>query len=130
MKSWMGQIGRFGMVGVTAVAIDFICYRGFLFLGLPVGLSKAMSFILGAIFGYIANRNWTFATRTTRFSIPLFTMLYLVTLGLNVGINDMVIRNLGRGEIGVMIGFLTATGVSATANFLGLKFLVFAQTRQ
>ncbi len=53
----------------------------------------------------------------------------MTTLAVNVAVNAGVVWLLGAGRLGLVAGFLVATGLSATLNFLGMKFLVFSRPR-
>jgi len=108
------------------VAIDFVVYQLLLMVDVPTAVAKSMSFITGTIFAYAANRLWTFdraAGGSTVFG--LFVILYIATLTINVGVNSTMILLLDEGQTGRLIGFLTATGFSATLNFIGMKTIVF-----
>ena len=120
----------FLVVGSITVGIDLLTYRILLWLGVEIWISKTISFITGTIFAYFSNKIWTFdrAEGGTKRAAG-FLVLYGTTLLLNVLVNALVIHILGRGEVGLALGFLAATGTSATLNFLGMKFLVFRPTR-
>ena len=53
--------------------------------------------------------------------------LYLSTLLTNVGVNQIVFEAVPPGERGQLFAFLVATSVSATLNFLGMKYIVFRE---
>jgi len=55
----------------------------------------------------------------------MFIGLYVATLAINVGINSAVIAVLKESEIVLALGFLAATGTSATLNFAGMRSIVF-----
>jgi putative flippase GtrA len=120
------QVQRFLIVGFTTVAIDFAVYRSLLALDTPTALAKGIGFIAGTVFAYFANRLWTFdRARGRRDVFTLFLGLYLSTLAINVGVNNGVIAILEDAEIGLLLGFLVATGTSATLNFVGMRMIVF-----
>ena len=56
-------------------------------------------------------------------------MVYLVSLGLNVSVNALVIAGSKMAGLdrtsSLALGFLAATAVSAASNFLGMKQFVF-----
>ncbi|WP_083214372.1 GtrA family protein [Burkholderia stabilis] len=116
----------FLIVGTLTVAIDFLCYMLLLSVGVQYAFAKAVGFVAGTVFAYFANRWWTFGHRQhAPGSVFRFVMLYMLTLGGNVLINHFVLLIVGQGEWAVRIAFLTATGVSAALNFLGMRFFVF-----
>lgn len=119
------QLVRFFAVGIMAVAIDFACYRLLLALGMAVAPAKAMGFLAGAVFAYVVNRDWTFQAAGGAAVLVRFTLLYLASLGSNVAVNTGVLSVFPASETVRTLAFLTATFVSASINFVGMKFLVF-----
>ena len=120
------QLQRFLIVGFTTVAIDLAVYRILLLLDVPTEPAKGIGFIAGTIFAYFANKLWTFdRAKGGRNVFALFVALYVTTLIINVGVNSGVIAILGEAELALALGFLIATGTSATLNFLGMRVIVF-----
>jgi putative flippase GtrA len=122
------EILRFLIVGSLTVGIDYVFYRLGLSLGIPVSLAKALGFIAGTIFAYVANRRWTFRSDAhLARSISFFFLIYLTTLIVNLIVNRGALAMLsGRDpEVATVTAFLAATLTSATLNFIGMKFLVF-----
>lgn len=120
------EVKRFLVIGVITVFIDLICYRLLLWLGILVAIAKAASFITGTLFAYFTNRTWTFRSNAKGSLVFVkFLGVYLCTLLVNVGVNSFVLSLMNQDEIGIWIAFLIATGLSATLNFLGMKFIVF-----
>ncbi len=125
------EFSRFLVVGLTAVAIDYASYRLLLAFGIATAVAKAYSFIIGAAFGYFANRMFTFrvAKKWHWHETAKFVAVYLFALIANVAANACVIHMIGRSEIGIGIAFLVATAISATLNYLGMKRLVFVAAK-
>jgi putative flippase GtrA len=126
----------FLVVGLLTVVIDFLLYRGLIYINLfgfdSVNLAKGLSFIGGTIFAYFANRFWTFNQQTTSSgSVVRFGLVYIIGLLANIAINHLCIAWLSSKflmpEYTFLIAFLVATGVSATLNFIGMKFFVFTE---
>ena len=121
-----GSLGRFLLVGGTTVLIDAVVYQLELLAGVPHGPAKAVSFIAGALFAYLANWRFTFQGQRHRWSLVLFVALYLCALGINVGANAVVLGIVGDDELWqVGLGFLVATSLSSAWNFIGMAKLVF-----
>jgi putative flippase GtrA len=123
-----GQIFRFLLVGGTTVLIDFVAYRLTMAAGMTPGPAKAAGFLTGTVFAFFANRQWTFAATNAgrlHWEMPSFAIVYACSLLANVAVNSAVLGQMGRSEFVITAAFLLATGVSATLNFLGMKFLVF-----
>ncbi len=124
------ELARFLVVGASTVLVDFASYRGLLALAMTgTAVSKAAGFVAGTTFAYFANRFWTFGHAAHRAgSAWRFAAVYTSTLGANVLVNSLALRLLADAVGAVQIAFLVATGVSATLNFAGMKFFVFAHT--
>jgi putative flippase GtrA len=122
------EVLRFLVVGFTTVAIDYLTYRVLVTLGAAYSPAKATSFIVGTVFAYFANRFWTFGghgTSPARGSVPRFAILYATTLLCNVAVNSVLLSVFSGYPFAIQGAFVVATGVSATLNFLGMKYLVF-----
>ena len=118
------QAGRFGIAGCCAVATDFSFYSLFLILGLPTAISKGVSFLSGTAVAYFLNKRFTFQSNQKNMKEPAkFLFLYGLTLCINVGANAAILQTLGSHA--KLIGFLGATSISMTLNFIGQKFWVF-----
>lgn len=128
MSKTRGEILRFLLVGATTVLIDFVVYRLIMFAGIATGAAKAMGFLTGTVFAYFVNRLWTFgATEQSGGLLQVFrfTAVYGGSLVANVAVNGVILGLAGRSEFVLAVAFVLATGVSATLNFVGMKFFVF-----
>lgn len=114
------------------MVVDFLTYRGLVWAQLfGVDLAKAIGFLAGTVFAYFANRAWTFGQRRyAAGSAWRFATLYASTLGANVLVNAIALVILAGMTGAIQTAFLLATGVSATLNFLGMKFFVFKSLPQ
>jgi len=132
------ELGIFLIAGLLTVGIDFLLYRGFIYLqpfGLDsINIAKGFGFISGTIFAYFANRFWTFNQQTTGAgSVFRFVMVYVLGLIANIAINYLCIEWFSSPilamEYTLLIAFILATGVSASFNFIGMKFFVFTDRK-
>ncbi len=121
------QLSTFVLVGCITVLIDFLVYQSLLLSNtLTVEIAKGGGFVVGTCFAYFANRAWTFRTeKSSRFSLWKFLILYPVTLVINVAINSATLTILAESLIEIYVAFGLATMVSASLNFVGMKYLVF-----
>ena len=120
------EAARFLIVGGTTVLIDLICYFILIYIGFDTSLSKGISFSVGTVFVYFANRNYTFQSSMSGFfRFTVFTLLYLSTLVVNVVSNEIVLSLTSQIYGSLMIAFIIATSLSATLNFTGMKYIVF-----
>lgn len=122
------ELAIFLVVGCLTVALDFTVYRSLTYFFLCcISLAKAIGFVSGCIFAYFANRFWTFKQRGTRSgSLWRFALVYAVGLVSNVLINQGILSS-WNSLTALYVAFLVATGVSATLNFMGMKWFVFTQ---
>ena len=119
------QLTRFLIIGITTVAIDFIFYRLLLWLGMEIDVAKACSFTIGALFAYAANKAWTFGQKRHGLAPLSFALLYGCTLFVNTFTNGLIVRLLPHAAWVLAVAFVIATGLSATLNFFGMKWIVF-----
>jgi len=121
------ELGIFLIVGACTVLVDFGCYRGLLHTDLlPLDVAKAAGFFVGTLCAYFANRFWTFGNAQHEAGSGWrFIVLYGCTLAANVSINALALILLKGFSFAIESAFVLATGVSATLNFLGMKFFVF-----
>jgi len=117
----------FLIVGASTVLVDLMTYRGLIqFQVMEVDMAKATGFLVGTLFAYFANRFWSFSHNShAPGSAWRFMVLYVSTLGANVLINALSLKLLADTSVAFQLAFLLATGVSASLNFLGMKFFVF-----
>lgn len=124
------EISIFFVVGVLTVTIDFIIYMILIKMDiLGINYSKAIGFISGTIFSYLANRYWTFKFEGKILNLGViikFIILYSFSLLINVKLNEFVFL---KTEI-LSLAFLFATAISATTNFTGMKLIVFKNQKK
>lgn len=118
---------RFAAVGVAAVVIDFVGYRLLLPVVDSTALAKGISFLLGAGFAFVANGTYAFRSALTGTALIRFCAVYAVGLALNTLTNEVALAALTL-EAEQSIGFLAATAVSATWNYVGLRRWTFLPT--
>ena len=113
---------KFVVGGTSAVLTDFGTYYLLLYLGVCVAYAKWISYILGAIVGFLINKIWTFESKKFKFNeVWKYIVLYLISAVANTLVNQAVLYFTGVK----IIAFLVATGFSTIMNFLGQKFIVF-----
>lgn len=116
------EVLRFLVGGGSAVITDYVVYRILLQLEVEISISKAVSFIIGSIVGFIINKLWTFESKLfSKMEIVRYISLYSITAFINAAVNSIVLYLVDIQ----LIGFLCATGVSTILNFLGQKYFVF-----
>ena len=125
-SSIKAQSVLFIVIGITAVFIDTCSYFFlFYFTGL-INLSKFVSFIMGAVFSYYGNKNITFNVKAKKLTPIYFSLVYSISLGLNIFSNSFSLYLFKNKEtITILISFFIATLISALFNFVMMKFFVF-----
>lgn len=118
------EVLRFLVGGGSAVLTDYFFYHLLIIASLTLSLSKGISYILGAIVGFIINKLWTFESKQFQAKeIGKYTILYICSAIANMIINSIVLWIFSS----FLFAFLCATGVSTIINFLGQKFFVFSK---
>lgn len=118
---------KFLVGGGSAVIIDFVVYRVLLLSGGDIVWSKGVSYVSGAIVGFIINKLWTFQSKGfSEREIGRYILLYIVSACLNTGVNKVTLHFVDI----TLVAFLFATGASTVMNFLGQKFFVFVKEKK
>ena len=116
----------FTLVGSLTALLDFILYRGLATQLLNPDWAKAIGFLAGTLFAYIANRSWTFGKKQhTQGRLWRFILLYTSTCIINVCVNACALLLCAGIPMAIQFSFLLATGLSACLNFVGMKQFVF-----
>ncbi|MBR7797401.1 MAG: GtrA family protein [Bacillota bacterium] len=122
MNSHVRQILRFIVVGMSAVAVDCLLYF-ILIPNLDPNIAKLISYICGMIIAFLLNKYWTFEKKQHAIiQFYKFTLLYVSTLGVNVGVNFFILTHISSITL---VGFTIATAASTIINFTIQKWWVF-----
>jgi len=120
------EITNFLIIGLLTVTIDYTIYwlsRKFL---INMSVAKAIGFISGTIFSFLANRKITFKShRSIRSQLFKFIFLYISTLLINVMINNYLLEYQTAFKNIILFAFIIATSTSAIINYIGMKYFVF-----
>ena len=120
----------FSLIGITAVLIDISTYLLIVSITKLITLSKLISFILGACFSYYGNKTFTFKVKTKRFTPFFFSATYILSLLLNIFINNLSLSLFNfENNYTILISLFLATIFSAIFNFIMMKFFVFKISR-
>jgi len=132
IKLLESEVVRFLIVGGTTVLVDLIFYFTFIYIGFDTLISKGSSFFLGTVFAYFANQKYTFRLNldATTKRVIFFILLYMSTLFINVLINESLLVLTGQTKLSFVIAFICATFISASINFVGMKYIVFDMRRK
>ncbi len=122
-RSFLAQIGRFGIVGVTSVLLDALVYFLCIYYGwLEPDNAKRLSFVAGATFGFFCNRDFTFKVKEKNLGQPFrFVFVYAISFASNSGVHDLTLDAINVPAL----AFFTATTTSTIMNYLGQRYYVF-----
>jgi putative flippase GtrA len=131
-----GQLVQFVLIGCICAVVDASAYALFLLGGAPSAVGKAAGFALGTTASYFINRRYTFRSsassqRHNVRTILLFITVYLATLGVNVGLNELLLIATPRQAITgntllqYAVAWTLSQGVSTILNFVLLRSIVF-----
>ncbi len=126
MQKSKKELKRFIISGLTTVIIDFFAYVIFINLGINLTLSKAISFLIGTLYSYFINKNWTFKAIGGLKIFMKFLFIYFFSLNINFSVNRLIVNNFDNKNLFILIfAFFVSTMMSAIFNFLCLKNYVF-----
>lgn len=119
------RVARFLLVGATAVGIDAAVYAGLLWGGIDSAPAKAISFASGIVFSYVANWRFTFRSVRVPWQELRYLGIYAVTLGVNVGGNELLLATLPETDYTTASAFVLITVIVAVLNYLAMSTFVF-----
>lgn len=120
-KFELNEVLKFLVGGGSAVVVDALVYA-VLKTYIDIAAAKSISYILGAVVGFIINKRWTFQSKNFKISeVIKYIILYICSALANTGVNQIVLTVIPS----TVFAFFCATGTSTIINFLGQKFIVF-----
>jgi dolichol-phosphate mannosyltransferase len=124
--SWV-ELGKFALVGGSGYLINLAVFAVLAGdLGIHHTLAAVAAFACAVTSNYGLNRRWTFGPGggPARFEAARFFAVSIASLGLNLGLLEVLLR-------GGMVGELPAQAIAVAAampfNFLGNKLWTFAR---
>lgn len=129
---WASEFLRFLPIGGAAAVVSLFVYSLLLSGGLQTAPAKGLGFTAGAAVSFFGNRRFTFRQQpNVSARVGVFCILYLGSLSLNVTVNEIVLYLLVERTVpSLAAGWFVATAASASANFVGMKLLVFSGHRR
>lgn len=115
----LGQVIRFGIVGVAATAIQAVLYQ--VLVGwLRAELANAIAYVVSFIFNYVASTRFTFRVKSSARWGAGFLLSHLINFTLQTLILHLSIR-LGLTERWAMVPMFVIT---VPVNFLLVRFFL------
>jgi len=122
------QLKFFLIIGLVTVLIDYLTYQSLIFFFSNTSIAKSISFVFGTVFSFLANRKITFNVKSNFFShLIRFSILYFTSMMSNVFVNSISLGLFHNSNWKLQISFIFSTIISATINFLGMRYFVFKQ---
>ena len=130
MNKLLGQIARFGVVGVIAFVID---YAVLLLLtevcGVHYLVSSAVAFLVSVVFNYILSIAFVFETDKNQAKTAQFALFTLMSAG-GLGVNQLMMWLLSDLLfIPYQLSKFAATGVVMVYNFITRKLFLERKER-
>nr|WP_281004705.1 GtrA family protein [Nocardia takedensis] len=120
------QIIRFTVTGGLSAIVDFGLYMFLkVVVGLPTSGAKAIGFVAGTTTAYLINRRWTFQAPPSRARFAAVVALYATTFGVQVGLNELMVRWLGDQAWQLTVAFVIAQGTATVINFVVQRAVIF-----
>ena len=88
-------------------------------------IAKTLSFIAGTTTAYLINRRWTFQAEPSRARFIAVVILYAVTFGLQVGINQLFYLQFAGESWRRPVAFVIAQGTATVINFVVQRAVIF-----
>lgn len=125
MKKLIKQLFRFGIVGVTAFAIDYaLLYIFTEWVGLYYLLSSFLSYAISTVFNYLASVHWVFTVNEEH--SPFRNFIIFITFSvIGLGINQLIMWfGVDRLGFNYMLVKLGATAIVMVYNFITRKIFL------
>lgn len=131
--SLVTQAWRFVVTGGLSAVVDYSLYALlsaiFVANGMPDDratlIAKTLSFIAGTTTAYLINRRWTFQAPPSRARFVSVVILYAVTFGLQVGINQLFYLQFAGEPWRRPVAFVIAQGTATVINFVVQRAVIF-----
>ena len=130
LKSILHKGFKFGIVGILSTIIN---YGVFVFLYKVINvyylISSISGYVLGLLFGYYINKNWTFSAQIIQKKVYIikYVNVYLISL---VSSQSFLFFLVEFWSIRPQYANILAIVLSAVINFSGINLLVFNKTEK
>ena len=115
---------RYGIVGMSAIGLDFTIYAGLVLAGLWYPLAKALSLVVATAFAYTTHRVWTFRAGAHR---TVTLRRYLTVQGSCVAANVVLLAILiERAGLNAIVAQALVVPFIAVASFVVQRNWTFA----
>jgi putative flippase GtrA len=126
VKTTLGQLFRYGIVGVLSNAVGYLLYLGITMAGMEHKLAMTLLYLVGVAQTFLFNRQWTFRSEgPARSALIRYVLAHMIGYVINFLMLSVLVDRFGfphqwvqAAAIFIVAGFL----------FVAMKFLVFRKT--
>lgn len=123
MKSTLGELIRYGIVGVLSNVLAYLIYLGITAAGIEPKLAMSLVYLLGIIQTFFLNKKWSFKfDGATAPALVRYITIYLLGYIINILTLLLLVDNLGFPHQWVMAGLIL---FMALFFFVGQKLWAF-----
>lgn len=123
MKTTLGQLFRYGIVGVLSNAVGYLLYLGITAAGMEHKLAMTLLYAVGVAQTFVFNRRWTFRSDGPAGSALMrYVAVYALGYAINYVVLVLLVDRLGLPHQMVMAGLFV---LMAIYFFIAQKFWVF-----
>jgi len=120
----VGQLAKYGVVGIVNSAIGFAIYAGAVKLGVQYLLASAIAYAAGSVSGYFLNRRWTFdagavshASSAVRYAAVQAVAVLVNLILLYILVHELGVEKIVAQAIVVVVVFLSTFGANRIWSF-------------
>lgn len=122
-----GNLARFGLVGVSGVAVDLLVFWLLTLAGAGLATAHSSSFLVATVSNFVLNAAWSFrgdyaADRRPGLRYLRFLGVALLALAMRGGVLAMLVHGL---DLAPALAIAPAVALTAGINYLGSIFYVF-----
>lgn len=122
-----GNLARYGLVGLSGVAVDLIAFWILTRAGLGLAAAHCGAFMVATISNFLLNAGWSFrgeyaSSGRAVFRYARFLTVALLALAMRGGVLAMLVYGFG---LPAALAILPAVALTAVINYLGSIFYVF-----
>jgi putative flippase GtrA len=100
VRALIYELGKFGVVGGTAFAIDTVILNVLLHRGMEPLIAKTISTVLATSVAFFGNRYWTWRHQAHSHMARQYTMFFLLNaIGLGIALSCLAISHYALGQI-------------------------------